>query len=101
MFLQRIAKHSWKSFREYGTEFMRKKNAFYKEQKKIFSNNINEKKEIINFSKKILESDNWDSCVEEMKNTQKKWKILDLFQEELKTNCGTNFRKFIKIILID
>ena len=38
------SKTLWKSFRECGTEFMRKKNIFYKEQKKTFTININEKK---------------------------------------------------------
>ena len=73
----------WKSFREYGTEFMRKKNMFYKEQKKTFNINIDEKKEIINLSKKILESENWDNCVEEMKGFQKKWKIVGFIPRKI------------------
>ena len=91
------SKTSWKSFREYGTEFMRKKNAFYKEQKKIFSNNINEKKEIIDFSKKILESDNWDSCVEEMKSTQKKWKNIGFIPRRIENKLWNEFSKIQKV----
>ena len=87
----------WKSFREYGTEFMRKKNAFYKEQKKIFNNNINEKKEIINFSKKILESDNWDSCVEEMKNAQKKWKNVGFIPRRIENKLWKEFSEIQKV----
>ena len=65
------SKTLWKSFRECGTEFMRKKNIFYKEQKKRFAININEKKEIIKLSKNILENENWDSCIEQMKGFKK------------------------------
>ena len=91
------SKTLWKSFREYGTEFMRKKNAFYKEQKKIFNNNINEKKEIINFSKKILESDNWDSCVEEMKNAQKKWKNVGFIPRRIENKLWKEFSEIQKV----
>ena len=91
------SKTLWKSFREYGTEFMRKKNAFYKEQKKIFNNNINEKKEIINFSKKILQSDNWDSCVEEMKNTQKKWKNVGFIPRRIENKLWKEFSEIQKV----
>ena len=91
------SKTSWKSFREYGTEFMRKKNAFYKEQKKIFSKNINEKKEIIDFSKKILESDNWDTCVEEMKNTQKKWKNVGFIPRRIENKLWIEFSEIQKV----
>ena len=75
---------------------MRKKNAFYKEQKKIFSNNINEKKEIIDFSKKILESDNWDSCVEEMKSTQKKWKNIGFIPRRIENKLWNEFSEIQK-----
>ena len=91
------SKTSWKSFREYGTDFMRKKNAFYKEQKKIFNNNINEKKEIINFSKKILESDSWDSCVEEMKNAQKKWKNIGFIPRKIENKLWNEFSGIQKV----
>ena len=74
-----------------------KKNAFYKEQKKIFSKNINEKKEIINFSKKILESDNWDSCVEEMKNIQKKWKNVGFIPRRIENKLWTEFSEIQKV----
>ena len=91
------SKTLWKSFRGYGTEFMRKKNAFYKEQKKIFNNNINEKKEIINFSKKILESDNWDSSVEEMKNTQKMWKNVGFIPRRIENKLWKEFSEIQKV----
>ncbi len=85
------SKTLWKSFREYGTEFMRKKNMFYKEQKNTFNININEKKEIINLSKNILESENWDSCVEEMKGFQKKWKMVGFIPRKIENKLWNDF----------
>ena len=85
------SKTLWKSFREYGTEFMRKKNMFYKEQKNTFNININEKKEIINLSKNILESENWDSCVEEMKGYQKKWKMVGFIPRKIENKLWNDF----------
>ena len=85
------SKTLWKSFREYGTEFMRKKNMFYKEQKNTFNININEKKEIINLSKNILESENWDNCVEEMKSYQKKWKMVGFIPRKIENKLWNDF----------
>ena len=86
----------WKSFREYGTEFMRKKNIFYKEQKKTFTININEKKEIIKLSKNILESENWNNCVEEMKGFQKKWKNVGFIPRKIENKLWIDFSKIHK-----
>ena len=86
----------WKSFREYGTEFMRKKNIFYKEQKKTFTININEKKEIIKLSKNILESENWNNCVEEMKGFQKKWKTVGFIPRKIENKLWMDFSKIHK-----
>ncbi|MFL2601264.1 MAG: DUF349 domain-containing protein [Flavobacteriaceae bacterium] len=85
------SKTLWKNFREYGTEFMRKKNLFYKEQKNTFNININEKKEIINLSKNILESENWDNCVEEMKSYQKKWKMVGFIPRKIENKLWNDF----------
>ena len=90
------SKTLWKSFREYGTEFMRKKNIFYKEQKKTFTININEKKEIIKLSRNILESENWDSCVEEMKGFQKKWKTVGFIPRKIENKLWKDFSEIHK-----
>ena len=90
------SKTLWKSFREYGTEFMRKKNVFYKEQKKTFTININEKKEIIKLSRNILESENWDSCVEEMKGFQKKWKTVGFIPRKIENKLWKDFSEIHK-----
>ena len=52
------SKASWKTFRDVGTEFMRKKNVFYKEQKKAFNDNIDSKNKLIERSKEVLELNN-------------------------------------------
>ena len=90
------SKTLWKSFREYGTEFMRKKNIFYKEQKKTFSVNISEKKEIIKLSKNILESENWDNCVEQMKSFQKKWKMVGFIPRKIESKLWRDFSEIHK-----
>ena len=90
------SKTLWKSFREFGTEFMRKKNIFYKEQKKIFTININEKKEIIKLSKNILESENWDNCVEQMKGFQKKWKMVGFIPRKIENKLWKDFSEIHK-----
>ena len=90
------SKTLWKSFREYGTKFMRKKNIFYKEQKKTFTVNINEKKEIIKLSKNILESENWDNCVEEMKGFQKKWKMVGFIPRKIENKLWKDFSEIHK-----
>jgi len=90
------SKTLWKSFREFGTEFMRKKNIFYKEQKKTFTININEKKEIIKLSKNILESENWDNCVEQMKGFQKKWKMVGFIPRKIENKLWKDFSEIHK-----
>ena len=90
------SKTLWKSFREYGTEFMRKKNIFYKEQKRTFTVNINEKKEIIKLSKNILESKNWDNCVEQMKGFQKKWKMVGFIPRKIENKLWKDFSEIHK-----
>ena len=90
------SKTLWKSFRECGTEFMRKKNIFYKEQKKRFAININEKKEIIKLSKNILENENWDSCIEQMKGFQKKWKTVGFIPRKIENKLWKDFSEIHK-----
>ena len=68
------SKESWKKFREVGTEFMRKKNKFYKNQKKEFNENVKSKKDLISRSKEILEMEEFQDQINEMKEIQKKWK---------------------------
>ena len=85
------SKDSWKKFRDIGTEFMRKKNKFYKEQKKEFNENIKLKKELISRSKIILEMENLESQVNEMKDIQKKWKVIGFVPRKLDNKLWKEF----------
>ena len=53
-----------------GTDFMRLKNIFYKQQKKTFNSNIEAKKNLIKLSKEILDIENWKNCIQKMKDFQ-------------------------------
>ena len=90
------SKASWKSFREVGTEFMRKKNIFYKEQKKTFNINIESKKKLIAQSKEILELENWNSKIQEMKDIQKEWKNIGFVPRKLNNSLWKEFSEVQK-----
>ena len=85
------SKASWKSFREVGTDFMRLKNIFYKQQKKAFNSNIDSKKNLINLSKEILNIENWQSCVQKMKDFQKEWKAIGFVPRKLDNKLWKEF----------
>ncbi|MDA9628468.1 DUF349 domain-containing protein [Flavobacteriaceae bacterium] len=85
------SKASWKSFREVGTDFMRLKNIFYKQQKKAFNSNIDSKKKLISLSKEILNIENWQSCVQKMKDFQKEWKAIGFVPRKLDNKLWKEF----------
>ena len=85
------SKVSWKSFREVGTDFMRLKNIFYKQQKKAFNSNIDSKKNLISLSKEILNIENWQSCVQKMKDFQKEWKAIGFVPRKLDNKLWKEF----------
>ncbi len=85
------SKASWKSFREVGTEFMRLKNLFYKEQKKAFNSNIEAKKNLISLSKEVIDLDDWKSCVQKMKDFQKEWKNIGFVPRKLDNKLWKEF----------
>ena len=91
------SKASWKSFREVGTEFMRKKNLFYKEQKKAYNQNIESKKELINRSSEILETEDWNERVQEMKDIQKQWKTVGFVPRKLDNKLWKEFSDIQKV----
>jgi hypothetical protein len=85
------SKTSWKSFREVGTDFMRLKNIFYKQQKKAFNSNIEAKKNLIKLSKEILDIENWKNCIQKMKDFQKEWKIIGFVPRKLDNKLWKEF----------
>lgn len=90
------SKASWKSFREVGSLFMSKKNQFYKEQKKVFNENIEGKKNLIQQSKKILDSDNWEDQIQVMKDLQKEWKTIGFVPRKLDNKLWKEFSQVQK-----
>ena len=85
------SKASWKSFREVGTDFMKLKNIFYKQQKKAFNSNIDSKKNLISLSKEILNIEKWQSCVQKMKDFQKEWKAIGFVPRKLDNKLWKEF----------
>ena len=85
------SKSSWRTFREVGTDFMRLKNIFYKQQKKAFNSNIEAKKNLIKLSKEILNIENWKSCVQKMKDFQKEWKTIGFVPRKLDNKLWKEF----------
>ena len=90
------SKASWKSFREVGSLFMSKKNQFYKEQKKVFNENIEGKKNLIQQSKEILDGDNWEDQIQVMKDLQKEWKTIGFVPRKLDNKLWNEFSQVQK-----
>jgi K+/H+ antiporter YhaU regulatory subunit KhtT len=76
---------------------MRKKNLFYKEQKKAYNQNIESKKELINRSSEILETEDWNERVQEMKVIQKQWKTVGFVPRKLDNKLWKEFSDIQKI----
>ena len=90
------SKASWKSFREVGTEFMKLKNIFYKQQKKAFNSNIDSKRNLINQSKEVLGSEDYESFVQKMKDFQKDWKTIGFVPRKLDNKLWKEFSQVQK-----
>ena len=91
------SKATWQEFRDIGREFMRLKNVFYKEQKKEYNQNIDGKKALIEKSKAIVESETWESRVQEMKDLQKEWRGVGFVPRKLDNKLWHEFSEVQKI----
>ena len=91
------SKATWQEFRDIGREFMRLKNVFYKEQKKEYNQNIDGKKALIEKSKAIVESETWESRVQEMKDLQKEWRGVGFVPRKLDNKLWDEFSEVQKI----
>ncbi|MDA9811092.1 DUF349 domain-containing protein [Flavobacteriaceae bacterium] len=91
------SKATWQEFRDIGREFMRLKNVFYKEQKKEYNQNIDGKKALIEKSKAIVESETWESRVQEMKDLQKEWRGVGFIPRKLDNKLWDEFSEVQKI----
>ena len=91
------SKTTWQKFREIGREFMQLKNVFYKDQKKEYNQNIDGKKNLIQTSKEILESETWDSKTQEMKDIQSQWRTIGFVPRKLDNKFWTEFSDIHKV----
>ncbi len=91
------SKTTWQKFREIGREFMQLKNVFYKDQKKEYNQNIDRKKNLIQTSKEILESETWDSKTQEMKDIQSQWRTIGFVPRKLDNKFWTEFSDIHKV----
>jgi hypothetical protein len=91
------SKATWQEFRDIGREFMRLKNVFYKEQKKEYNQNFDGKKALIEKSKAIVESETWESRVQEMKDLQKEWRGVGFVPRKLDNKLWDEFSEVQKI----
>ena len=91
------SKTTWQKFREIGREFMQLKNIFYKHQKNEHNQNIDGKKSLIQKSKKILESETWESKTQEMKDLQREWKTIGFVPRKLDNKFWTEFSDIHKV----
>ena len=76
---------------------MRQKNVFYKDQKKDYNQNIDLKKALIEKSKTIIESENWESLSQEMKEIQKEWRVIGFVPRKLDNKLWIEFSDVQKI----
>ena len=83
----------WQEFRELGKNFMKAKNDFYKEQKKEQKENVNAKNKLIDQLKGILESEDWENRVEEVKGLQKKWKSVGFISRKIDNKLWATFQE--------
>ena len=92
---------TWNQFRELGREFNRTKNEFYKNQKRIHKQAIDQRKELIQEVKNILELEDWDRHSQRVKNLQNQWKKIgfvprkvgEALWEEFRQNCNLYFER--------
>ena len=85
------SKETWDKFRMINKEINRNKNSFFKEQKIIQKNNINDKKDLIKKVEKILKKEDWSSHSEEMKIIQKEWAKIGFVSKNISQKLWSEF----------
>lgn len=85
------SKSSWQEFREVSRTFMRQKNDFYKNQKEEYSKNIEAKKDLIDQSQAVLDSEDWSSLTQQMIEYQKGWKRIGFVPRKLDNKLWKTF----------
>ena len=94
-------KKFWTDYKKLIKEFYSQKNSFFKNLKKIYSDNIEKQVSLINEVEKILENENPESFRSQIISIQKKWKLIKPVPYKVnkknwldfKSKCDIFFRK--------
>ena len=85
------SKETWNKFRIINKEINRNKNSFFKKQKSIQKNNINDKKILIDRVKIILKKEKWSEHIEEIKLIQKEWNKIGFVSKNISQKLWSEF----------
>ena len=85
------SKETWNKFRIINKEINRNKNSFFKKQKSIQKNNINNKKVLIDKVKIILKKEKWPEHIEEIMLIQKEWNKIGFVPKNISQKLWSEF----------
>lgn len=96
---QKVNEKTWATFKEAVREFNRSKNAFYKDQKKEQTVNLDKKRALLDKAIALKDSEDWDAATSEMKRIQNDWKKIghvprkysDKIWKQFKAACNHYF----------
>tara|TARA_R110000868_G_scaffold138300_2_gene352241 strand:+ start:1394 stop:3415 length:2022 start_codon:yes stop_codon:yes gene_type:complete len=98
---QKVNEKTWASFKDSVREFNRKKNSFYKDQKKEQQDNLDKKRALLNLALALKDSDDTAMATPEMKRIQNEWKKIghvprkfsDKIWKQFKDACNHYFNR--------
>lgn len=98
---QKVNEKTWATFKTSVREFNKKKNAFYKDQKKEQQDNLDKKRELLALVLSLKENENTPAATSEMKRIQNDWKQIghvprkysDKIWKQFKDACNHYFNK--------
>lgn len=98
---QKVNEKTWASFKETVREFNRKKNSFYKDQKKEQQDNLDKKRALLELAISLKDSEDIAHATPEMKRIQNEWKTIghvprkfsDKIWKEFKDACNHYFKR--------
>ena len=85
------SKETWNKFRIINKEINRNKNSFFKKQKSVQKNNINDKNILIDKVKIILKKEKWSEHIEEIKLIQKEWNKIGFVSKNISQKLWSEF----------
>ena len=98
---QKVNEKTWSRFKESVRDFNRKKNAFYKDQKKEQQDNLDKKRALLELALKLKDSEDTNMATAEMKRIQNEWKKIghvprkfsDKIWKQFKDACNHYFNR--------